>query len=64
MYNYTWDKHAEGDYSTFGEGDKQTMIPARIPITALAAGASSSRLRASTARRPHTLLAHIHARIP
>ncbi|KZV76432.1 hypothetical protein PENSPDRAFT_646205 [Peniophora sp. CONT] len=34
MYNYTWDKHAEGDYSHFGEN----KIPARIPISALVAG--------------------------
>ncbi|KAI0322857.1 hypothetical protein OF83DRAFT_267416 [Amylostereum chailletii] len=34
MYNYTWDRHADGDYSHFGD----TLIPARIPITALAAG--------------------------
>lgn len=35
MYNYTWDKHAEGDYSQFGEN----KIPARIPISALVSGA-------------------------
>ena len=34
MYNYTWDKHAPGDYSQFGEN----KIPARIPISALVAG--------------------------
>ncbi|KZV76431.1 hypothetical protein PENSPDRAFT_598317 [Peniophora sp. CONT] len=34
MYNYTWDKHAEGDYSQFGEN----KIPARVPISALVAG--------------------------
>ncbi|VDB96820.1 unnamed protein product [Peniophora sp. CBMAI 1063] len=34
MYNYTWDKHAEGDYSQFGDH----KIPARIPISALVSG--------------------------
>ncbi|KZV76430.1 hypothetical protein PENSPDRAFT_622757 [Peniophora sp. CONT] len=34
MYNYTWDKYAKSDYSSF-EGKK---IPARIPISALVAG--------------------------
>jgi hypothetical protein len=43
MYNYTWDNHIKSDYSRFSEGFfKHTKIPARIPITAIAAGASLS----------------------
>ncbi|KAI0312187.1 hypothetical protein OF83DRAFT_1176867 [Amylostereum chailletii] len=34
FYNYTWDRHAKGDYSHFGAN----VIPARIPLTALVDG--------------------------
>lgn len=40
MYNYTWDKYVEGDYSQFGDN----KIPARIPISALVAGASDTSI--------------------
>ncbi|KZV76433.1 hypothetical protein PENSPDRAFT_747623 [Peniophora sp. CONT] len=49
MYNYTWDKHAEGDYSQFGEN----KIPARIPISAIVAGPlAGGRYPASDWRPP------------
>ncbi|VDB89254.1 unnamed protein product [Peniophora sp. CBMAI 1063] len=34
MYNFTWDKHTDSDYSQF----EDHKIPARIPISALVAG--------------------------
>jgi len=38
MYNYTWDKETKDDYVTYTQGDKQRVIPARIPITVLLEG--------------------------